>query len=116
MFRNKYSKAGGYRKKESEKHHLKERVQMICATEVIKARNKQEAERKFIYNVDKKFNSKEDSGLDSFEHYYYNLGSDNIDFIDTYEESSEHHTTPSTMFLRAGSPIEYNFTTREKKF
>ena len=71
---------------------------MIRETEVIKARTKEEAERKFIYNVDKKFYSKEESGLDSFEYYYYNLGSDDIDFIDTYEESSEHLTTPFTMF------------------
>jgi DNA replication protein DnaC len=47
---------------------------------------------------------------------FYTTEIDSIDFLDTFEESSAMDAKPSTMFLRAASPIEYNFTTHEKEF
>ena len=81
----------------------------------------QEAQKKVSEKINEKFggsikqeDKKNKSGSNSDD--YYDIYLDSIDFIDSFEESESSNEEPSTMFLKAASPIEYNFTTHEKKF
>jgi hypothetical protein len=101
---------------------LQDKVNLIKETEVIKAKNMQEAQKKVAEKINEKFgdtpikqeNKKNKSGSNSDD--YYDIYLDSIDFIDSFEESESSNEEPSTMFLKAASPIEYNFTTQEQNF
>ena len=41
---------------------------------------------------------------------------DNCEFIDVVDETGMTASAPSTMFLKLASPINYTFTTEERKF
>ena len=87
-FNNVYSKKGGYKKNElSDKHKTK--VQMIRESQVIEAKT---------------------------EEIYVNTNVDNCEFIDIVNETGMTASLPSTMFLKHASPVNYTFTTEERKF
>ena len=130
-FKNKYSKPEGYTKNKLEHQHLQDKVILIRESEVIKAKNIDEARSKFKNNIDRKFRSSS-SGVSEFNNLsefnklakssdnksedYYETEISSIEFLDEVEEGKLSSQQPSTMFLKAASPIEYNFTTHEKKF
>jgi len=121
-FKNKYNKT--YKHSDiKDHHHLKSKTQMIKETEIIKAKNYDDAKQKFLNNVENKFSSGGGGGgssksgdgvLDSTD--YYECQIDNVDFLDEVELDSMSDAKPSTMFLKEGSAIDYNFTTQEKMF
>ena len=120
VFKNRY-KPEGYKKLELNQPHLQDKVNLIKETEIIKAKNMQEAQKKVSEKINEKFggsikqeDKKNKSGSNSDD--YYDIYLDSIDFIDSFEESESSNEEPSTMFLKSSSPIEYNFTTHEKKF
>ena len=41
---------------------------------------------------------------------------DNCEFIDVVDETAMSASAPSTMFLKLASPMNYTFTTEERKF
>jgi hypothetical protein len=99
-FNNAYSKPEGYKRQKLEQSHLIEKVALINETEIIKATSIEEAQRKFTENIFRRFGSggdvKSNSGKKSEE--FYKTEVDNIDFLDTFEESSAMDAKPSTMF------------------
>ena len=120
VFKNMY-KPEGYKRSELNQPHLQDKVNLIKETEIIKAKNMEEAQKKVAQNIFQKFGdmkefNKNDKKSGSNSDDYYDTHVDKIDFIDSYEESESSNQEPSTMFLKSASPIEYNFTTHEKKF
>ena len=116
VFNNAYSKPGGYKRQKLEQPHLQDKVSLIKETEIIKATSLEESKRKFTENIYKKYNSGGSSGSGNSSEEFYRTEIDNIEFTDFFEESSASDAKPSTMFLKAASPIEYNFATHEKQF
>ena len=109
----------GIRGEKLNQSHLIEKVALINETEIIKATSIEEAQRKFTENIFRKYAAtpsdlKTKTGKRSPD--FYTTEIDTIDFLDTFEETSALDAKPTTMFLRAASPIEYNFTTHEKQF
>ena len=123
VFNNAYSKPSGYKRQKLEQQHLIEKVALIKETEIIKATSVEEAQRKFTENVNRRFgiggsinefNKNGKGGSKSEE--FYTTEIDDIDFLDTFEESSASDAKPSTMFLKAASPIEYNLQLMRNNF
>ena len=56
VFKNRY-KPEGYKKSELNQPHLQEKLNLIKETEIIKAKNMQEAQKKVTENIYKKFDS-----------------------------------------------------------
>ena len=129
IFKNAYSKEGGYKQNELNQEHTRNKIQIIRETEIIKARNIDEAKDKFKENIVAKFDSRIKSdkfsesateiakrGCNNKSAECFESQVDDISFDDVFEESSTQPTTPSTMFLKQSSAINYNMTTSEKKF
>ena len=119
-FKNRYDvKSKSYKQSDLKQARLKDKVQMIRETEIIKARNYDDAKEQFLDKVELKFGSKvggerKSDAKDSAD--YYDIEVDEVEFLDEVEMSGFSDEKPSTMFLTSGSPIEYNFTTQEKEF
>jgi hypothetical protein len=110
---NVYSKKGGYKKNELSDAH-KSKVQMVRDSQVIEAKNVDIAKQIFLDEVNEKFNDGGDSANDSSMWVSTNV--DNCEFIDIVDETGMSASTPSTMFLKLASPMNYTFTTEERKF
>ena len=119
-FKNKYSKPEGYTKNKLNQVHLQDKVQLIRESEVIKATNIDKARQKFKENIENKFGGGGSEsiikGASNFSPDYYETMVDNIEFLDEVEEGKLSTQDPSTMFLKAASPMDYKFLTCEKKF
>ena len=107
-FDNVYSKKGGYKKNELSDEH-KTKVQMIRDSQVIEAKNVDIAKQIFLDEVNEKFNDGGDSANDSSMWVSTNV--ENCEFIDVVDETGMSASTPSTMFLKLASPMNYTFTT-----
>ena len=69
----------------------------------------------FLDEVDEKFNDDGEEGADdSITNVSTNV--DNCEFIDVVDETGMTASLPSTMFLKLASPVNYTFTTEERKF
>ena len=119
-FDNVYSKKGGYKKDELSDTH-KSKVQMIREAQVIEAKNVEIAKQKFLDKVNEKFN--DDILLDNFKALNGKDSATNVSrkvenclFIDVVDENRMIASASSTMFLKLASPMNYTFTTEERKF
>ena len=101
-YRNKYSKAGGYKKE-----------QLIRDSQVIQAKNLETAKQKYRDDVVKKYSNNSNS-FESAEDIDTSVSS--IEFINITEQTGLRPQKPSTMFLKSASPMVYNFTTEERKY
>ena len=103
----------GYKKSELDKPHLHEKLNLIKETEIIKARNIEEAQKKFNEKVKEKFD-KSQNVVDSQD--FYDIKIDSIDFIDTYEEDENSNEDPTTMFLKHHQPLIITLQYKRKSF
>ena len=101
-YKNKYSKEEGYKKD-----------QLIRDSQVIQAKNLSLARQKFTDTAVQKF-SRNTNGKDSPEDIEESV--ENIEFIDEVEETALQPSKPSTMFMKAASPMNYTWTTEERKY
>lgn len=110
-YKNMYSKEGGYKKDE-----LIRDSQIIKAKslEIAKQKFRDEAVKKFSSGSISEFNKRGKGGNTSPDMIDETV--DNIDFIDTVEQSGLRPQKPTTMFLKSASPMNYTFTGEERKF
>ena len=88
---------------------------MIRESQVIEAKNVEIAKQIFLDEVDEKFNDGgEEGGDDSLTNVSTNV--DNCEFIVVVDQTGMTASAPSTMFLKLASPMNYTFTTEERKF
>ena len=85
---------------------------------VIEAKNVDNAKQIFLDKANEKFNDDELfaslKGEDSVTNVTTKV--ENCEFIDIVDETRMSASTPSTMFLKLASAINYTFTTEERKF
>jgi hypothetical protein len=97
----------------SDEHKTK--VKMIREAQVIEAKNVEIAKQIFLDKVNEKFNDDEGiQGNDSLIRVSKNV--ENFEFIDIVDETGMTASLPSTIFLKLASPMNYTFTTEERKF
>ena len=92
---------------------------MIRESQVIEAKNEDIAKQIFLDKVNEKFNDDElfaslKQGEDSAT--FVTTKVENCEFIDVVDETGMTASTPSTMFLKLASPMNYTFTTEERKY
>ena len=134
-YNNKYSKQGGYKADEVKDKH-KDRLTMIQDSRVIMAKDINMAQKKFKdiiydkYGTSTESTEKNKSKKEEYDEMdeedkgsaqetsdgYVQTNVDDIEFIDSVDESSLVSTSPTTMYLKSASAINYNFTNEEVKF
>ena len=93
---------------------------MIRESQVIEAKNEDIAKQIFLDKVNEKFNDDEfcsslkRQGEDSVT--FVTTKVENCEFIDVVDETGMSASAPSTMFLKLASPMNYTFTTEERRF
>ena len=98
---------------------------MIREAQVIEAKNVEIAKQKFLDKVNEKFNDEfnDDMLHENFKVLNSKDSATNISrrvenclFIDVVDENRMTAAAASTMFLKLASPMNYTFTTEERKF
>ena len=86
---------------------------MIRDSQVIEAKNVDIAKQIFLDEVNEKFNN---NNVDSFDDSaaYVRLLDENCEFIDVVDETAMPASSPSTMFLKLASPMNYTFIFLQK--
>ena len=106
IFKNAYNPKG-YKKSELDKPHLHEKLNLIKESEIIKARNIEEARKKFNENVVLRYGFGGDlndfdklgkGGKGSVSEDFYVKKVDNVEFIDEYEEDENSNEDPQQCF------------------
>jgi hypothetical protein len=93
---------------------------MVKEAQVIEAKNVEIAKQISLDKVNEKFNddklfaSLKGKGEDSAINVSTNV--ENCEFIDVVDETGVTASTPSKMFLKLASPMNYTFTTEVKRF
>ena len=89
---------------------------MIRDSQVIEAKNVDIAKQIFLDEVNEKFNDEDKSNGANDSSMWVTTKVENCEFIDVVDETGMSASTPSTMFLKLASPMNYTFTTEERKF
>jgi hypothetical protein len=88
---------------------------MIREAQFIEATNVEIAKKIFLDEVNEKFNDDDGiQGNDSPIRVSTNV--ENYEFIDIVDETGMTASLPSTIFFKLASPMNYTFTTEERKF
>ena len=90
-----------------------DRLQLLRESQIIQAHDLKTAQQKFKDIIVDKYTN-EESYIDSEGSVKTNV--DAIDFIDYVDESELKPEEPSKMFLKAASPMDYNFVKEYNKF
>ena len=82
----------------------------------MKQKNVEIAKQIFLDEVNEKFNDEDKSNGANDSSMWVTTNVDNCEFIDVVDETGMTASTPSTMFLKLASPVNYTFTTEERKY